>query len=291
MSTFNKIYKKVANNGNSNDYQAVATVGINGVDLAVMTGASSSADGEIGLVPKPTKGNQNKYLRADGTWQTPPDTTYDVFNQTTAGLAPAVTALDNMYGTYLLASNKHWIEPSISFVSQTNGTLNILVNYIDRDDNKTIETNTMTNVPLATSSHNGLISMQYIPIFEKQRFYIAYCDCTIPVGSVGAGKSKYFNQKLENKVYQSDYPREYAVYESVDKSIFYLRYEPRFMGCSYGNIYEFSNGSNPTLVFGSDSKGKYCLITYYIVGNVMNLSGEDHTLTVKATTDFFVMKC
>jgi hypothetical protein len=36
-----------------------------------MTGASSSANGASGLVPQPTKGNQSKFLRADGTWQTP----------------------------------------------------------------------------------------------------------------------------------------------------------------------------------------------------------------------------
>lgn len=35
----------------------------------VMTGASSSADGVSGIVPKPTAGNQGKFLRADGTWQ------------------------------------------------------------------------------------------------------------------------------------------------------------------------------------------------------------------------------
>lgn len=43
-----------------------------------MAGASATADGKSGLVPKPTKGNQTKYLRADGTWQTPPNTTYDL---------------------------------------------------------------------------------------------------------------------------------------------------------------------------------------------------------------------
>ena len=44
MSTFNKIYKKVANNGDSNDYQVVGQVGVNGVPLDIMKGASSSAD-------------------------------------------------------------------------------------------------------------------------------------------------------------------------------------------------------------------------------------------------------
>ena len=45
--------------------------------ITTMTGASSSADGASGLVPQPTKGNQAKFLRADGTWATPTDTNTD----------------------------------------------------------------------------------------------------------------------------------------------------------------------------------------------------------------------
>lgn len=41
-----------------------------------MTGASSSIDGVGGFVPTPTKGNQNKFLKGDGTWAIPQDTTY-----------------------------------------------------------------------------------------------------------------------------------------------------------------------------------------------------------------------
>lgn len=41
---------------------------------SVMLGATSSADGQSGLVPQPTKGNQGKYLRGDGTWAVPTDT-------------------------------------------------------------------------------------------------------------------------------------------------------------------------------------------------------------------------
>lgn len=43
----------------------------NNTTYATFTGASTSADGTLGLVPKPTKGNQAKYLKADGTWDTP----------------------------------------------------------------------------------------------------------------------------------------------------------------------------------------------------------------------------
>ena len=45
---------------------------------AVFTGATSSADGAKGMVPAPTKANYNtKYLRADGTWQVPPNDNTD----------------------------------------------------------------------------------------------------------------------------------------------------------------------------------------------------------------------
>lgn len=45
-------------------------------------GATSSAAGGSGLVPAPTAGQQTRYLRGDGTWQTPPNTTYN--NATTS---------------------------------------------------------------------------------------------------------------------------------------------------------------------------------------------------------------
>lgn len=63
-----------------------------------MKGASSSAAGAAGLAPAPAKGAQGKFLRGDGTWQTPPDTTYSAMTGATAdaagkaGLVPAPAA-------------------------------------------------------------------------------------------------------------------------------------------------------------------------------------------------------
>lgn len=51
-----------------------------------MGAASASASGKAGLVPAPAAGAQAKYLRGDGTWQTPPNTTYARANTTTLGL-------------------------------------------------------------------------------------------------------------------------------------------------------------------------------------------------------------
>ncbi|MDO4295008.1 MAG: hypothetical protein Q4D90_02480 [bacterium] len=54
-----------------------------------MTGATAEAAGEAGYVPVPTAGAQAKYLRGDGTWQTPPNTTYSPATQSANGLMSA----------------------------------------------------------------------------------------------------------------------------------------------------------------------------------------------------------
>ena len=55
-------------------YTAGSNIQINGTTISAivsdMTGATSSTDGAHGLAPKPLAGEQNKSLRADGTWET-----------------------------------------------------------------------------------------------------------------------------------------------------------------------------------------------------------------------------
>lgn len=51
-----------------------------------MTGATTTADGASGLTPAPAKGAANRYLRSDGTWVAPPDTTYSAATASKAGL-------------------------------------------------------------------------------------------------------------------------------------------------------------------------------------------------------------
>lgn len=54
-----------------------------------MKGATASAAGSAGYAPAPAAGAQSKYLRGDGTWQTPPNTTYSVATQSANGLMSA----------------------------------------------------------------------------------------------------------------------------------------------------------------------------------------------------------
>lgn len=78
----------VALDGNGKMYVNVPWTDTN-TTYTNMGAASASAAGKAGLVPAPAAGAQAKYLRGDGTWQTPPDTTYAVANESTNGLMAA----------------------------------------------------------------------------------------------------------------------------------------------------------------------------------------------------------
>ena len=54
-----------------------------------MKGATFALAGKSGLVPKPALGTYHKFLRGDGTWQTPADTTYGNATTSTSGLMSA----------------------------------------------------------------------------------------------------------------------------------------------------------------------------------------------------------
>ena len=63
-----------------------------------MTPASATETGKAGLVPAPTAGSSDRYLRSDGTWSVPPDTKYAAMKGATGstggttGLVPAPAA-------------------------------------------------------------------------------------------------------------------------------------------------------------------------------------------------------
>ena len=61
-------------------------------------GASAEGAGGAGLVPAPAQGDQAKFLKADGTWATPANTTYEEATGDAAGLMSAAdkTKLDGI---------------------------------------------------------------------------------------------------------------------------------------------------------------------------------------------------
>ncbi len=61
----------------------------NNTTYAPFKGATADAAGGTGLVPAPAASAANKYLRNDGTWQTPPNTTYSPATASAPGLMSA----------------------------------------------------------------------------------------------------------------------------------------------------------------------------------------------------------
>lgn len=50
-------------------------------EYSAMTGATAEAAGSTGLVPAPEAGKNNSFLRGDGTWSVPENTTYDAITE------------------------------------------------------------------------------------------------------------------------------------------------------------------------------------------------------------------
>lgn len=76
----------------------------------VMTGATASAAGQAGLVPAPAAGKQGQYLRGDGQWLTPLNTTYSQATADKLGLVKiGYTANGKNYPVVLDGNGKMYV--------------------------------------------------------------------------------------------------------------------------------------------------------------------------------------
>lgn len=99
----------------------IASTAVDGTKVSVFGAASADAAGKIGAVPAPAAGSQSKYLRADGTWQTPPNTTYRNMvgaSSSAAGKAGLVPAPSSGHNKRFLRGDGTWQVPSDVYVKQ-----------------------------------------------------------------------------------------------------------------------------------------------------------------------------
>ena len=85
-----------------------------------MKGATSSNAGAAGYAPAPSAGAQDKYLRGDGTWQTPPNTTYSAVTTSKDGLM--ISADKKKLDGFLEAEN-YALKTDISTVYKYKGSV------------------------------------------------------------------------------------------------------------------------------------------------------------------------
>ena len=117
LKEFHDAYKELMGEGDISKIGGGTVIGAIMALSRIMTAATASAAGKAGLVPAPAAGAQSKYLRGDGTWQTPPDTntTYGAATQSAAGLMSAadkkkldgVAAGANAYAHPTASGSKH----------------------------------------------------------------------------------------------------------------------------------------------------------------------------------------
>lgn len=133
----------VALDGNGKMYVNVPWTDTN-TTYTNMGAASASASGKAGLVPAPAAGAQAKYLRGDGTWQTPPNTTYSNMGGATssaagsAGLVPAPTAGKQ---TSFLRGDGTWVVPTNTTYAKANTTTLglVMIGYSENGKNYPVE--------------------------------------------------------------------------------------------------------------------------------------------------------
>lgn len=133
----------VALDGNGKMYVNVPWTDTN-TTYTNMGAASASAAGKAGLVPAPAAGAQAKYLRGDGTWQTPPNTTYSNMGGATssaagsAGLVPAPAAGKQ---ASFLRGDGTWVVPTNTTYAKANTTTLglVMIGYAENGKNYPVE--------------------------------------------------------------------------------------------------------------------------------------------------------
>ena len=156
----------VALDGNGKMYVNVPWTDTN-TTYTNMGAASASAAGKAGLVPAPAAGAQAKYLRGDGTWQTPPNTTYSNMGGATssaagaAGLVPAPAAGKQ---TSFLRGDGTWVVPTNTTYGLASTTDNGLLRQLNGSTSSfmrgdgTWATPPNTTYAVANESTNGLMA-------------------------------------------------------------------------------------------------------------------------------------
>lgn len=181
-----------------------------------MVGATSTSDGSSGLVPKPTQGNQSKFLRADGTWQTPTNTTYTVATTSKDGLM-SKTDKSKLDGIAENANN--YVHPSTHAASMiTQDSTHRFVTDVEKST-----WNGKASTAVVTTEANGLMSSDMLTKLNSLNNY------TLPTASSTLGGVKTTSTVTSNTGYTAS--------PIIDGVVYY-----KDTNTTYGNASTTTNG-------------------------------------------------
>lgn len=125
---------------------------------ANMKAATASAVGAAGLVPAPAAGKQASFLRGDGTWVVPTNTTYGLASTTANGLLRQLNGSTSSF----MRGDGTWATPPNTTYAVANESTNGLMAAADKKTmNRLIGVNTVTtlaNLPISKRSITATLS-------------------------------------------------------------------------------------------------------------------------------------
>lgn len=125
---------------------------------ANMKAATASAAGAAGLVPAPAAGKQTSFLRGDGTWVVPTNTTYGLASTTANGLLRQLNGSTSSF----MRGDGTWATPPNTTYAVANESTNWLMAAADKKTvNRLIGVNTVTtlaNLPISKRSITATLS-------------------------------------------------------------------------------------------------------------------------------------
>lgn len=125
---------------------------------ANMKAATASADGAAGLVPAPAAGKQSSFLRGDGTWVVPTNTTYGLASTTANGL---LRQLNGSTSSFMRGDGTWATPPNTTYAVANESTDGLMAAADKKTMNRLIGVNTVTtlaNLPISKRSITATLS-------------------------------------------------------------------------------------------------------------------------------------
>lgn len=213
--------------------------------VSTMGAASASAAGSAGLVPAPAKGKQTSFLRGDGTWVVPDNTTYSAATTSTAGL---MSAADKTKLNGIATGANAYSLPTAS--ASTLGGVKVGTNLsissgVLSATNTTYSAGTGLSLSSTTFNHSNSVTAQ-----TTQAVYPIKIDAQGHISAYGSAQTILALGTTATTAAKGNHTHATSIATSSSTNQLTLAYGTKYAITAGGTSYVFTMPSAPTAVFG-----------------------------------------